>query len=279
MTKLPSISLVTCSYQQGNYLEATLRSVLDQNYPALDYIVMDGGSSDQSTGIIKRYEADIAFWLSEPDEGQTDALIKGFNRSSGEIQGWLCSDDLLLPGALQTVGKFFAAHPDVLALYGDALWIAGDGGFLRPKKETGFHRFVFLYDHNYVPQPSMFWRRCLYDAVGGLDANFNLAMDSDLWERFSAKTRISHIAKYLSCMRFYPEQKTRSMKPKGRREDAIIRCRRPPHSHLAFAYPLLHMVARLARISAKAMIGAYSTTVPQEYLQWLQTRAEGSAAG
>ena len=272
------ISIVTCSFQQGRYLESAIRSVLEQAYPALEYIVIDGGSTDDSVEIIKRHEAALACWVSEPDRGQTDALIKGFRRSSGAILGWLCSDDLLLPGALHAVDEFFASHPDVLAAYGDALWIDGHGNFLRPKKEMGFNRFVFLHDHNYIPQPSMFWRRSLYEAVGGLDPAFDLAMDADLWERFSAKTRIEHIPRYLACMRFYPQQKTRSRKVEGRGEDRTIRAR---HAHaLATRRPvetLLRMVARCVRVWAKAFAGGYTARVPVEHLAWLGQQASGDA--
>ncbi|MFZ5512575.1 MAG: glycosyltransferase family 2 protein [Pseudomonadota bacterium] len=270
---LPRISLVTCSYQQAGYLEATLRSVLEQGYDDLEYIVIDGGSSDGSADIIRAYGSRLAYWVSEPDRGQTDALAKGFRRSTGEVLGWLCSDDLLLPGALRSVGEFFAAHPRVQAVYGDSLWIDGAGRFLRPKKEMPFNRFVFLYDHNYIPQPSMFWRRSLFEAVGGLDPDFNLAMDSDLWERFSARTAIAHLPRYLSCMRFYPEQKTRSQRPQGRREDAVIRHRRSVHRQTRPLYPLLHLGARLLRVALKGMAGGYGARVPQEHLQWLQRHA------
>src|SRR5262245_35042533 len=127
--------MVTCSYQQGRYLEQAIRSVLEQGYPRLEYIVIDGGSTDGSVDIIRRHERELTYWVSESARGQTDALIKGFARASGEIHGWLCSDDLLLPGALETVAAFFASRPDVMAAYGDALWIDGSGRFLRPKKE------------------------------------------------------------------------------------------------------------------------------------------------
>lgn len=269
-TNLPRISIVTCSYQQGPFLESTLRSVLDQNYSNLEYIVMDGGSTDNSVDVIKRHSNKLAHWVSEKDKGQTDALIKGFNKSTGEILGWLCSDDLLLPGSLQAVGEFFAKNPDVQAVYGDSVWIDAEGKFLRPKKEMPFSRFVFLYDHNYIPQPSMFWRRSLYENCGGLDTSFNLAMDSDLWERFSAKTRIAYIPQYLSCMRYYPEQKTRMFKSDGRREDAIIRHRRAPHSNTQALYPALRLMARTGRVFMKTLSGGYRSHVPTELLQWVQ---------
>ncbi|MGH9904199.1 MAG: glycosyltransferase family 2 protein [Pyrinomonadaceae bacterium] len=269
-----SISIVTCSYQQGKYLDATIRSVLEQNYPNLEYLIIDGGSTDGSVDIIKRYASHLAYWVSEPDGGQTKALIEGFRRSQGEIMGWLCSDDLLLPIALKTVAEFFAAHPDVYAAYGDSLWIDGDSNYIRCKREMPFYRFVFFYDHNYVPQPSMFWRRSLYDAVGGLDERFNFAMDADLWERFSARAKIAHVPKYLSCLRFYAEQKTTRLHSESRREDALIRTRSPLAKGGAFAYPFLHALARFARVSRKLAAGGYGAKAPQQHVDWLKKFAQ-----
>lgn len=275
LPRRPTISIVTCSFQHGRFLESAIRSVLEQGYPALEYIIIDGGSSDDSVEIIKRYESALACWVSEPDHGQTDALIKGFGRATGDIFGWLCSDDLLLPGALHAVTDFFVAHPQVLAAYGNALWIDGDGRFLRPKKEVAFNRFLFLHDHNYVPQPSMFWRRELYDMVNGLDPEFDLAMDADLWDRFSTKTRIGHIPQYLSCMRFYPQQKTRSRRTDGRLEDRIIRERNHAAVTRGFAGALMQMAARCLRVSAKALAGGYTAQVPAEHLAWIERIAAG----
>ncbi len=272
-TELPTISLVTCSFQQGRFLEATMCSVFSQQYSALDYIVLDGGSKDGSVNIIEKYSSRLSYWVSEKDNGQTDALKKGFARGRGEIQGWLCSDDILLPNALQLVGEFFRDHPDVGAVYGDALWIDAEGKPLRAKREMGFNQFVFLHDHNYIPQPSMFWRKSLYDAVGGLNASFNLAMDSDLWVRFSEKTKIAHIPQYLSCMRFYPEQKTRIMKSAGRLEDRAIRTRTSSIARMAIIRPLLYLIARLLRSIIKGMAGGYSATVPVHLLPWLEQHA------
>lgn len=270
---LPTISLVTCSYQQGRFLDATMQSVLNQQYPSLEYIVIDGGSKDDSTAIIAKHAPLLSYWVSEKDSGQTEALKKGFAHAQGEIQGWLCSDDILLPNALQLVGEFFRDNPDVGAVYGDALWIDADGKPLRAKREMNFNQFVFLHDHNYIPQPSMFWRKRLYDEVGGLDERFNLAMDSDLWARFSEKTEIAHIPQYLSCMRFYPEQKTRSMKPAGRLEDLKIRTRGSRLAHIGFVRPVQHVLARVIRAMSKTLAGGYGASVPERFLPWLDAHA------
>ena len=245
-----------------------MRSVLEQDYP-LEYIVMDGGSDDGSVDIIRRYARALSHWESRPDGGQTQALVKGFERCNGDVMGWLCSDDLLLPGALNAVAEFFAANPNVLAVYGDALWIDGRGELLRPKKEIPFNRFIFLYDHNYIPQPSMFWRKSLYDQVGGLNGNFNLAMDGDLWDRFSQHGRIAHLPRYLSCMRFYPEQKTRALRPKAKLENAVLRVRRSGIVGDTL-FPVLHPCAKALRVAMNLVKGGYNAAVPTDQLQWLR---------
>lgn len=266
---LPKISIVTCSYQQGRFLGATLRSVLEQHYPALEYIVVDGGSKDGSLAAIRDVESRLAWWVSEPDKGQTDALIKGFARSSGDVLAWLCSDDLLLPGALDAVGRYFEAHPEVEWLYGDALWIDALGAPLRTKREMPWSRFAFLFDHNYLAQPSVFWRRSLFERAGGLQTEWNLAMDADLWLRFARTSRPHHLRRYLSCMRYYPEQKTRALRPAGEREDERLRAREAPRLAALPRWPL-HALARCLRVAGKAVAGGYSAPVPTELRSWLR---------
>lgn len=270
---LPTISLVTCSYQQARFLDATIRSVLEQDYPNLEYMIIDGASTDGSKVIIERYADSLAYWVSEPDDGQTHALVKGFSRTTGDICGWLCSDDLLLPGALQCVGEFFRDHPEVNAVFGDSIWIDADGKPIRPKREMGFNRFVFLHDFNYVPQPSMFWRRSLYESVGGLCTNFMLAMDNDLLERFSARVRIEHIPVYLSCMRYYAEQKTRSLHSRSLQESLQVVLRASPLARRPALRRVMQLTARMMRITQKALAGGYTASIPQELLPWLEKHA------
>ncbi len=224
----PKITVVTPSYNQARFLEATLRSVHEQGYPNLEHIVIDGGSTDGSVEIIREFEDRLAYWISEPDRGQTDALIKGFSLATGEILAWLNSDDLYEPRTLWEVAEFFTSHPQARFVYGDALWIDTEGRVLRPKKEIPFNRFIWLYDYNYIPQPSAFWRRELYEAVGGLDPRFDLAMDADLWIRFAERTRPVHVRRIWSRMRLYPEQKNQRLRAVSDQEDEIIRGRYLP---------------------------------------------------
>jgi hypothetical protein len=134
---------------------------------------------------------------------------------------------------------------------------------------------VFLHDYNYVPQPSMFWRRKLYDAVGGLNADFQIAMDNDLWEKFSARTRIAHIPFYLSCMRYYAEQKTNTqgMRPTGRREGRSVVLRGSRIANAQSLRPMLAVIARLMRVAQKGVAGGYTAAVPDELLPWLDAHA------
>lgn len=213
------------SYNQGEFLERTLRSVLDQNYPNLELIVMDGGSTDNSVDIIRRYEDRIAYWVSEKDNGQTDALARGFARSTGDIQCWLNSDDLHEPGVLFRVAEYLAEHPDIDAVYGSTRWIDAEDRQLRVHHEMPFNLFIWLHTYNYIPGMSMFWRRGIYERVGGLDPSFNLAMDADLWSRISRDGRIGHVREIWSSMRFYPEQKNRALRAASDSEDDKIRAR------------------------------------------------------
>lgn len=251
-----TISVVTPSYNHAEFLEATLRSVLDQQYPALEYIVIDGGSTDDTPAILDRYRDRLAYVVSERDRGQTDALIKGFERATGEILAWLNSDDLYEPRTLHEVAAHFAAHPDHRFIYGDALWVDRGGMPLRFKREIPYSRFISTYGYNYVPQPSTFWRRDLYRQVGGLDPDFDLAMDGDLWARFAEVTRPRHVRRVWSRMRLYPEQKNQSLRAKSDVEDARIAARYGPPPSPAGRIAR-RIAARGLRVAWRAATGCY----------------------
>jgi len=251
------ISVIIPSFNQAEYIEETLLSVIKQNYRWLELIVIDGGSTDGSVEIIRKYESFISYWISEPDGGQTKALIKGFNKSTGDILCWLNSDDLHEPNTLHEVATYFDNHTEIDMVYGNSLWIDFEGKPLRYQREIPFNRFLWLYTYNYIPGMSAFWRRTIYDQVGGLDPNFDLAMDADLWSRFAEVGRLAHEPKVWSQMRFYPEQKNQKLRHLSNIEDQIIRSRiwgaeRP------LLYAQKKIIAQSLRIAWKLVSGCYT---------------------
>jgi hypothetical protein len=218
---LPTISLVTPSYNQGAWLDATMRSVLDQRYPALQYVVMDGGSTDQSVATIERHAPALAHWQSRPDSGQYDAINKGFAHTDGEIMGWLNSDDLHTPWTLRTVGELFARFPEVECISSlFPLFWDTDGGLTACEPLQGFSRRAMLageflptagssYAQGFIQQESTFWRRSLWERAGGaLDVTQTLAADFALWMRFSALTDVVGVTVPLAGFRRQPMQRT-----------------------------------------------------------------------
>lgn len=252
----PKITVVTPSYNHARFLGATLQSVYDQIYPNLEHIIIDGGSTDGSIEVIRRYEERVAYWISESDGGQTEALIKGFAQATGDILCWLNSDDLFESGTLWDVARFFMKRPQVRFVYGDARWIDTEGRVIKSKKEIPFNRFIWLYDYNYIPQPSAFWRRDLYEDVGGLDPRFDLAMDADLWIRFAERTQPVHVRRNWSCVRFYPEQKTQRLRVRGRQEGLIIR-RRYIGTESHQLQRVKKLLAKVFRVTQKIAKGCY----------------------
>ncbi len=250
------ISVITPSYNQAQFLRATMESVHSPEYPDLEHIVIDGGSTDGSVEIIEEYADRLAYWVSEPDGGQTDALIKGFDHATGDVLCWLNSDDLFEPWTLAEIGAIFASDDPPEFVFGDSTWIDEGGNVVKPKREHRFSRFVWLNDHNYIPQPSSFWTASLYHQVGGLDRSFDFAMDADLWIRFAEHTRPVHVRRPWSRMRFYPEQKMSAFRPASMVELAGIRSRYIDDSE--GVRRLKRVVARAARVGLKLTAGGYS---------------------
>src|SRR5581483_9574266 len=178
---LPRISIVTPSYNQAAFLEATLRSVLEQDYPRVEYLVVDGGSTDGSVEILRRYADRLAWWVSERDAGQSDAINRGLARARGEIVAYLNSDDLYRPGAISAAVRFLAAHPDVGIAYGACDYFEEDGT-VSPMTPPEFDLRRLLLG-NYIAQPATFLRRAALDRVGALDPSLRYCMDYDLWVR------------------------------------------------------------------------------------------------
>jgi glycosyltransferase involved in cell wall biosynthesis len=205
----PKISIVTPSYQHGRYIEFTINSVLKQTYPNLEFFVQDGGSTDGTLELLKSKEVDFTGWVSEKDNGQAQAINRGFAKTSGEIMAWLNSDDLILPGALNVVADFFNRHPDIDVVYGNRLLIDKDnmeiGRWILPGHDDTVLSWV-----DYIPQETLFWRRRIWEKIGGkVDESFQFALDWDLLVRFrDAGAKFHHIPQFLGAFRIHEKQKT-----------------------------------------------------------------------
>lgn len=190
MSSLPLVSIITPSYNQAHFIEETIQSVLQQDYPNIEYIVIDGGSDDGSLEIIQQYAEQISYWISEPDQGQTDAINKGFARAGGEILAWINSDDTYLPHAVSEAAAHLQNNPQTGMVYGDANLIDESGSVIGkfPARQTDYKRLRRGYVH--IPQQASFFRAGLWKQVGPLDPSFYFAMDYDLWVRLS---KVSHL--------------------------------------------------------------------------------------
>lgn len=203
------ISIVTPSYSQAEFLEETIQSVLNQDYPNLEYVIIDGGSTDSSVDIIKKYEKKLSYWVSEKDKGQSDAINKGFRRASGEILAWLNSDDCYLPGTLERVADFFSSHATVDLVYGDLLLIDGRGKTVGIRRVVPYNYTLALYGLSSVPQPSAFFRRRALNVVGLLDEEFHYQMDAEFFLRFGKMgLNIKYLPVPLAMFRFHAQSKT-----------------------------------------------------------------------
>lgn len=180
----PLVSIVTPSFNQGRFIERTIRSVLNQGWPNLEYIVVDGASTDGTPEIVRRYERYLSWWVSEPDRGQTDALIKGLDRATGDYVTWVCSDDVLFPGSLEKMVTTLEAHPEAGIVYGGAAFIDEEDRILKVLSYPDMSPGKLLYErHSTVAQPSSLIRRRTLDDAGGLDRSLSYCMDYDLWIR------------------------------------------------------------------------------------------------
>ena len=209
MPNLPLVSIVTPSYNQARFLEATLRSVLAQDYPSIEYLVVDGASSDGSVEIIRRYADRLTWWVSEKDSGQSEAINKGLRRSQGEIVGWLNSDDVYLPGAVSAAVAAFRSNPSAGLVYGDALAIDADGksfNVMRARQYTLTDLMAF----NIICQPAAFMRRSVLEQVNYLDPGYQLLMDNLLWMNMAQKAPIIYVPQTWAAARYHDQAKNRT---------------------------------------------------------------------
>jgi len=205
---IPKISIITPTLNQAKFIESTITSVQEQDYSNLEHIIVDGGSTDGTLSILERYEGKIR-WISEKDKGQADAVNKGLQKTTGEIIGWLNSDDLYLPGTLWKVARFFQGHPGVSWLYGGCRIIDEEGREIRKwiTRYKNFLRRRFSYKklllENFISQPSVFFRRDVIDAIGLLDVNRFYVMDYEYWLRLAREFPPSVMREDLACFRMH----------------------------------------------------------------------------
>ena len=227
MSDLPLVSIITPSFNQAQYIEATISSVLTQDYPNIEYIIVDGGSTDGTVEIIKKHTLEsrsllldfrqqavglqshaITSWVSEQDQGQTDAINKGFARAQGHILAWLNSDDTYEPGAISAAVRYLQAHPEVGMVYGDCNFINETGRVIGRfgSAQTDYHLLRQGYAH--IPQQTMFFRADLWKQVGPLDPSFYFAMDYDLWTRLAARAELKYVPQTWANFRLHTTGKT-----------------------------------------------------------------------
>ena len=251
---------MTPSYNQAQYIEQTIRSVLEQDYPHIEYLVVDGLSTDGSVDVIKKYEGRggttpplLAWWVSEKDSGQGDAINKGFARANGEIIAWLNSDDYYLPGTISAVVKVFEENPDVIMVYGDMLAVDEQGQTINALK----YKQLTLQDllcFQIIGQPSVFFRRAAYEKAGGLDITFHFLLDHHLWIRIARHGKILHVPQTWSAARYHAEAKNRAQAAEFGREAFRILAWAQSEAGLAEA---ITGVARRARAAAHRVDARY----------------------
>jgi glycosyltransferase involved in cell wall biosynthesis len=212
---LPKITIITPSFNQGNFIDQTIRSILEQGYPNLEYIVIDGGSSDQTMEILRQYKNRL-IWYSEKDRGQSHALNKGQSLATGEIIGFINSDDYLEPGALFKVGDFFTTHPEANWLTGKCRTVNVRGREIR-KFVTHYKNLLLMFNSyklllitDYISQPATFWRKKIPEDIGGFDESLHYTMDYDYWLRMSQQAKLFKHKDYLACFRIHSLSKNGS---------------------------------------------------------------------
>jgi glycosyltransferase involved in cell wall biosynthesis len=206
----PKISVITPSYNQAGFIEQTIRSVLLQRYPNLEYIVIDGGSTDGSVEIIRKYEPWLTYWVSEPDRGQSHAINKGFERATGDVLCWLNSDDYYLPNALFRVGAALAKGKGNYAATGHCLKVYHDGRPTAPLegRYENRRRLLQFWKGYQMHQPAIFWRREVFEKVGRLDETLHLIMDFDYWARIAAHFDFVNLDCALAGCNYHADAKT-----------------------------------------------------------------------
>jgi len=264
------VSIITPSYNQASFLEQTIQSVLTQNYTHLEYLIVDGGSTDGSLEIIQRYADRLSWWVSEPDSGQAEAINKGLAHARGEIVAWLNSDDIYLPGAVTSITAGFQANPQAVMVYGNMLAINESSrimNMLRFKQLSLEELLAF----NIIGQPTVFMRRAAFEQAGGLDTSFHYLLDHHLWLRLACLGEIRYIDALWAAARYHRGAKNLAHATEFGREAFRILAWAKDQPDLA---PILARTERRARASAHRVDARYLLDSGQS---WAALQAWGRA--
>ncbi|PSB08080.1 glycosyltransferase [Pleurocapsa sp. CCALA 161] len=259
----PKISIVTPSYNQGRFIESAIQSVLSQNYPNFEHIILDNCSTDETVEILQKYPHLV--WKSKPDKGQSDALNQGFRLATGDIIGWLNADDLYLPKCFEQTVKSFANSAESSIAYGDYRWVNEQGQVIQFRKELDFDWFILKYLHVlYIPSTSTFFKRKIFEEENFLDTSLKYSMDYEFFLRLARqKYHFVHINSYLADFRWHQENKSTIayLEQKEEKTRALLRHdsflqKIPPHIQ-SLIRNLLEILARGKRYFLKGFKGYY----------------------
>ncbi len=247
----PTVSIVMPSFNQAQFLEEAICSILDQRDQIKEFFVLDGGSTDGSVEIIEKYASEIDHWQTKPDGGQSNAIADGLSRATGDVINWINSDDAILPGAMYAIRERFAADEELGLVEGNTVVIDADSEIIRCDRRAGPSYWWMKQGYLRVHQPSTFFRRDLYNQVGGLDRSLECVLDTDLWYRMIPRTRCARIRRYIGVHRIHDDAKGESWDEIYQQERELLRDRYP----LARKRPFLRQFGRMAYYSTQLCNG------------------------
>jgi glycosyltransferase involved in cell wall biosynthesis len=285
--RFPLVTVVTPSYNQGRFIRATIESVLGQDYPALEYIIMDGGSTDETAAIVKEYGSRVT-WISENDRGQANAINKGFRQAKGVTVAWINSDDVVLPRAVSRAVAAFAHRPELGAVYGEGYTIDGDGDVTNRFTATEpFNLWKLVYVWDYVLQQTVYFRKSVLEEIGYLDERLHWGMDWDVLIRIGMRYPIGYIPEYMGALREHLETKTASGgRPRFRELVHLMRRhggRRYPPGYFIYGVDTYERILRtsIQRWTPAPLTGLVTrvhgrlTTVPRRWIDRMVTQSQG----
>lgn len=247
----PTVSIVMPSFNQAQFLEGAICSILDQRDQIHEFIVLDGGSTDGSVEIIEKYASEIDHWQSKPDGGQSNAIADGFSRAAGDVINWINSDDAILPGAIYAIRERFAADEELGLVEGNTVIVDADSNIIRCDRRAGPSRWWVNHGYLRSHQPSTFFRRELYNQAGGLDLDLQCTMDTDLWYRLIPMTKCVRIKRYIGVHRIHDDAKGESWDEVYHSEREMLDLRYPKFRKR----PVKHQMGRIAYYATQAYSG------------------------